>query len=389
MKVLSISMDAQIARPPENVRGDVLNRQRDYARHLDEYHIVVKTPALGLPERRDENIFVYPTNSSSGPGFVLDCLGLLNRVLKNSRPDLIVVQDPFVPGLLGRAARKRARVPLELQAFFNFLDDPWWLREKLVHRVYNRLGRINLAQADSIRVDTQRARERLIAAGLAPEKIYVAPLTTNAARFFDARPDDRIVDEFRALGFEKTIVSIGRITYQKDFPGLVRAFSRVCAKHQNVGLAILGTGPEEELTRRTVEKLGLAKKVLLKGNVDFAKIPAYLASSDIAAIFSRYEGLCLVNLEAALAGLPVVTTDIAGAPEVVSNGVNGFITPVGDERAFADALNALLSDPDMLRAFGGRGRDELAERFDREKNIAVIVERWQRAARNGIRTFGR
>lgn len=100
-------------------------------------------------------------------------------------------------------------------------------------------------------------------------------------------------------------------------------------------------------------------------------VPALLAASHVVCLPSRGEGLPKSLTEAAAAGRPIVTTDVAGCRDVVQPGVNGLLVPPGDPRALADALETLVRDPGLRARFGRAGRRIALERFDQR----VIIPR--------------
>jgi glycosyltransferase involved in cell wall biosynthesis len=101
-------------------------------------------------------------------------------------------------------------------------------------------------------------------------------------------------------------------------------------------------------------------------------VPALLAAADVMAFPSGYgEGIPRVLLEAASMALPIVTTDAPGCREVVVEGENGLLVPIGDAAALTAALERLADEPALRRRFGEKGRERALRRFD----LAVVAER--------------
>jgi L-malate glycosyltransferase len=129
----------------------------------------------------------------------------------------------------------------------------------------------------------------------------------------------------------------------------------------------VGDGPERDLLVRRIQELGLRDAVHLLGTR--YDVPALLARATAFCLPSRAEGLSNAIMEAMAARLPVVATRAGGNPELVEDGVTGFVVPVGDAAQMADRLIDLLSDPERAREMGRRGRT-FAERelsLDRKK----------------------
>jgi glycosyltransferase involved in cell wall biosynthesis len=141
------------------------------------------------------------------------------------------------------------------------------------------------------------------------------------------------------------ILGAGRLTRQKDFATLIRAFALARAR-RDCRLMILGSGPERDDLERLAAELGLAQDVAFTGHVDNPF--AYMAKAALFVLSSRWEGSGNVLTEAMALGIPVVSTDCPSGPaEMLAGGRFGPLVPVGDAEALADAmLHALDHHPD-------------------------------------------
>ena len=161
------------------------------------------------------------------------------------------------------------------------------------------------------------------------------------------------------------VLAIGRLTAQKDHPTLLRAFARARERHPEAVLAILGIGPLEPETRALVRSLGLDGAVFLPGRVE---IRDWLDRAQVFAHSARWEGFGMVLLEAMLAGLPLVATRVSAVPEVVADGVQGFLVPARDPATLADRLTRLLGDQELRAAMGAAAADRALD-FDIRKAV--------------------
>ena len=153
-----------------------------------------------------------------------------------------------------------------------------------------------------------------------------------------------------APGSPPVVLSVGRLARQKDFATLIRAFARVRARRP-ARLMILGEGGKRRSLERLARRLGVADHVALPG---FVMNPfPYMARAGVFVLSSRWEGLPGGLVEAMSCGCPVVSTDCpAGPAEVLADGACGPLTPVGNDEALAQAIDAVLShppDPAVLR----------------------------------------
>ncbi|MFG3499400.1 glycosyltransferase family 4 protein [Streptomyces sp. NPDC047928] len=178
----------------------------------------------------------------------------------------------------------------------------------------------------------------------------------------------------------KWVVAAGRLTRVKRYDLLVEAFAKVVAARPDWRLRIYGsgdaTGNEKHALRALIERHGLHNHVFLMGTANPLE-PEWVKGS-IAAVTSRLESFGMTIVEAMRCGLPVVSTDCPHGPgEIIEDGVDGRLVPVGDVDAVADALLALIED-DELRRRTGRAARAASERFDpvriAERHEALFTE---------------
>jgi glycosyltransferase involved in cell wall biosynthesis len=158
---------------------------------------------------------------------------------------------------------------------------------------------------------------------------------------------------------------LARLEPQKDPLTLVEAAASLRSDAQVV---IAGDGALEEDVRAAIARLGLAERV---HHIPFeGPVERYLTGFDLYVLPSRWESLPIAVLEAMAAGLPVLATDVGGTSEAVDDGVTGRLVPSGDPAALARAIDALLAEPDTLRALGDAGRARWSERFSLARLVA-------------------
>lgn len=143
-------------------------------------------------------------------------------------------------------------------------------------------------------------------------------------------------------GAPPVILGVGRLTEQKDFPNLIRAFALVRAQRP-ARLMILGEGELRPQLEALVHELGLQDDVALPG---FVENPyAYMARAAVFVLSSRWEGLGVALIEAMASGTPVVSTDCPSGPrEILEDGRWGRLVPVGDVDALAEAIVTTLDE---------------------------------------------
>ena len=178
------------------------------------------------------------------------------------------------------------------------------------------------------------------------------------------------------------IVSVGRLIEFKGFHHLIAAVAELRKREIEVSLSIIGEGPQREELAAQIAELGLGASVTLRGVLGQEEIKRELAAADVfalACIVDRKGAsdiLPTVILEAMATGLPVVSTFLAGVPELVGP-ENGILTLPGDIPAMADALARLAEDPELRSRMGQAGLDRVQRLFSLEKTAGEVASRFQ------------
>ena len=160
---------------------------------------------------------------------------------------------------------------------------------------------------------------------------------------------------------------VARLTDQKAHEVLLRAVARLVPNHPDLRLVVIGDGPRAGELRAEVDRLGIRQQVHFMGvRPDVAHL---LPGLDLACLSSVNEGAPMSVLEAMAAGLPVVTTDTGALRDMVTDGEDGFVVPIGDVRRLADRIEQLVADPTMRARFGAAAR----ARADRDFRIEGTV----------------
>ncbi|MEU1313203.1 glycosyltransferase family 4 protein [Streptomyces cinnamoneus] len=168
-----------------------------------------------------------------------------------------------------------------------------------------------------------------------------------------------------ADGTGKWVIAAGRLAPVKRYDVLIRAFATVVAQRPDWRLRIYGAGAERAKLRALIDKLGLYNHVYLMGPAH--PLEPEWAKGSIGAVTSSLESFGMTIVEAMRCGLPVVSTDCPHGPsEIIDDGVDGLLVPVGKPEAVAAGLLRLIND-DELRARMGRQALESSVRFDPDR----------------------
>jgi colanic acid/amylovoran biosynthesis glycosyltransferase len=176
------------------------------------------------------------------------------------------------------------------------------------------------------------------------------------------------------------IISIGRLIEKKGFADLINACALLTSRRRGFTCEIIGEGPLEETLRAQIAAAGLEDRVRLAGAQSQAQVALRLAHATIFVLpctrdaDGGMDNLPTVIMEAMAAGLPVISTPLAGVPEMVEPEVNGELVPERDPKAICAAMERLISDPARARGLGDRGRQIAREKFSIETSARQLRE---------------
>jgi glycosyltransferase involved in cell wall biosynthesis len=179
-------------------------------------------------------------------------------------------------------------------------------------------------------------------------------------------------------GAVPSIVSVGRYVEKKGFGDLIEACRLLHERGVEFVCSIAGGGPLEPELRAQVEHARLSERVQLLGPRPQAEVRRLLAQASIFALACApdseggSDNLPTVIMEAMATGVPVVSTRIAGVPEMVSDGQEGLLTAPREPRSFSEALERLLRDPAFAASCGERGRTTAVAKFSIEETTRVL-----------------
>jgi N-acetyl-alpha-D-glucosaminyl L-malate synthase BshA len=219
------------------------------------------------------------------------------------------------------------------------------------------------AVSESLARDTARH----FCPGPSPCPIEVIPNFVDTERFAPpARP--------RKTQFPSA-VHVSNFRPVKRVPWLIEAFARATADTA-AELMLVGDGPTRAESEQAARRLGLGARVRFLGERD--ALPELLGPADVFLLSSSEESFGLSALEAMSCGIPVVATAVGGVPEVIRDGVTGFLSPAEDLPRYAERIRALLLDRERARAMGAAAREDVLARFARDPIVGQYESLYRR-----------
>ena len=293
-------------------------------------------------------------------------LARLVRIVRAWKPD--VVHSHMVhANLMARALRLLVPVPVLVSTIHNVYEGGPLLMAG--YRLTNGL-------VDHMTIISQAAADRFVG-----ERIVPGRLLTVIANGVDTDRMRNLPPEGRAalrggmsVGDQQFVwLAVGRFEVAKDYPNMLRAFADVRAREPRAVLVIVGQGSLQAEAEALTAELGLREAVRFLGARD--DVPAVMSAADGYVMSSAWEGMPMVLLEAAAAGLPIVATAVGGNGEVVRDGESGFLVPARDSEVLRAGMLRLMALPEeQRRAMGERGREHVRANYGLQR----VAERWER-----------
>jgi glycosyltransferase involved in cell wall biosynthesis len=176
------------------------------------------------------------------------------------------------------------------------------------------------------------------------------------------------------------ILSIGRLSPEKGFLGLVDAFAMVVARGTDCELRILGEGDERQRIEARIAEHGLQDRCWLPGAASEQQVQAELQDADVFAMSSFMEGLPVALMEAMAIGVPVVAPRVAGIPELIEHGSTGLLFTPAVWTDLATCLHRMLTDTSAAQQMAGAGRRVVESEFDVRVAVVPLIEALARVA---------
>jgi glycosyltransferase involved in cell wall biosynthesis len=280
-------------------------------------------------------------------------------MIKEWGPDVIQTYG-FYSNLPGLLAGWLARVPIRVagrRELAQYLSPAQRAADRWVRRLAHRVV-----------VNSEVVREQLIRGeGVKPDKVVVIRNGLDLAVW---HPTDHLRDS----AGDPVVGMVGHFREQKDHPTFLRAAREILRDVPSVRFHLVGSGVREGVARESAQRLGIAAQVDFLGSLEGEALRAAVSRFRISVLSSKdNEGLPNAVLEAMGAGLPVVATAVGGTPELIDDGLTGFLVPPGDAAALAERVVRLLKEPDVARAMGARARQKVEGGFSVERMVVHFL----------------
>lgn len=303
------------------------------------------------------------------------------------RIDLLIAHDPVIGAAaalaksVARLAGRPVALVVETRGDFvkGFVGQRRMPMPGLWHGLIRRLARYSLNRADALRAVSASSAGQL--REFAPGKPLRQFMSWTDASLFHAPQAQQAVSQRQELLYAGVLIP------RKGIRELIKAFARIADDVPQVQLRIVGEAANRDYAtglHRQVRELGMESRVTISGPLPQAELAVAMARARLLVLPSYSEGLPKVLVEAMLCGTPVLATAVNGIPEIVEDGVSGWLVPPGDVYALADKMVHALQQADLDR-MGERAREFASGYFSAETYVKhygdLFVLAWNEARR--------
>jgi glycosyltransferase involved in cell wall biosynthesis len=294
----------------------------------------------------------------------------LARLIRRERPTILHTHTAKA-GAVGRIAALLAgdaRPPIVVHTFHGHVLRGYF--SPLTTLGFRTLERWLAKITTSLVAVSPEVRDDLVRLGVAPaSKFSVVRLGIELAERTGGDDASRR-ETRRLLGLDPdafVVGWVGRMTAVKRTDDVVRALRGLIDLDVPTQLLLVGDGPDREHLERYARELGLVKRCLFLGYQD--DVARFYNAIDALVLPSVNEGTPVSVIEALAAGRPAVATRVGGVPDVIREGIDGFLVEVGDADGLAARLAELAADPERRAQMGSAGRERVLERYAVERLV--------------------
>ena len=374
MKILMLTWEY-----PPRIVGGIARVVHDLSKRLikDGHEVTVITYKDGdVPEFEDdkgvkvyriENYMIHPNN-------FIDWIMQMNfnmiakaneLIAKGEKFDVIHAHDwlvaysaktlkqsyniPLVSTIHATEAGRNSGIHDEVQRYIN--DTEWLLTYESSEVIVN---------SNYMKCELQRLF------GLPFEKINVIPNGININNFSGIEKDYEFRRQY-AMDNEKIILYVGRLVYEKGVQNLISAMPKILNGYNDSKLVIVGRGGMYDELKNQAKAMGIENKVYFTGYLNSKQVQKMYKCADVAVFPSTYEPFGIVALEAMLAGVPAVVSDIGGLDEIINHKIDGMKSYAGNPNSIADSVLTLLYDHKLCANISKNAKAKIKEQFNWNK----------------------
>lgn len=357
MKVLMLSTDKNAL----NADSEVRLRFIEYGKHFEELHILILNTGEGLPhEEIAKGVHLYATGSLMKALIPFTALKMGKAIAKKAGVQVVTAQDPFEVGEIGLRIAENVGAKLHVQVHTD-PTSPWFIKNNPKNVARLALMSRVLKRADAIRVVSERVKRGIKAKVPGIKEPSVLPLVQGLSA---------VQVEKGKAPFPFTILCMGRLEKEKHWSVAIDILVEAQKSFPGAGIVFVGDGSERERLKGYVRSKGLEDSVRFVGWS--TKPYEWFGNVHCLLHTGAYEGYGRVLVEAALAHVPIVSTDVGVVGEVLRLGQDIFACPVDDVACLSAGVKELMNNTYLRETIPRQAYDQAIAHIAKYKNATAL-----------------
>ncbi len=343
---------------------------------------------------RKNCLYIYPVISSNHFLLIIKAILKTIKICSKIDFDIIYSQDPFGTALIGNIVRRIFKIPLLIGNHSSFAENKIWTNEKPIYfRFLKLIMRFNLPLADAWRVNNNKEKEYYIKYyGIKSNRIIVNHTLVDYEKFARSH-DKKVLENFKLKitknASTKLLLWAGRPVKFKRINLLIETFEKVIKKKPNTKLVLVGDFESSDLFKNLMNKIDQNiknKMYIFSRGADHSTLSKFYQVADLYLHTSSYEGFGVVLSEAALSGLPIVSTLSDGSRENVEDGKSGYIINSSYSGDIAKPIIKLLSNDELRKEMSVYTKKRALIKYDKDLNLKIRDKMWKDVANGGLKS---
>ncbi|GMU73920.1 MAG: hypothetical protein AMXMBFR44_1190 [Candidatus Campbellbacteria bacterium] len=371
-KALILSTDVSVLNPS----SDTARRMEEYAQLYESVEILVVGRSIPVDAREVRpSVVVHPVPYRSKPLGLFSLWRKASRVAMHGNFTVIYAQDPFWLGVVAWLLSRRCKIPFSVGVYGTDIRNRAFTKESVARRISAVIAPFVFRRADAIQTDGPETVDHLrITYG---NKVFFKPMfPANADALVNLSRSTPDIPPLKVL-------FIGRFEKQKNLNLLEKVIARAHGEFGGaVRFTLVGDGTRKKDFVAGLTRSGAASVVGDRGVLNRDEILSVYGTHHVLILTSFYEGFPRVFMEAALAGMPVITSDVGGIKDLIIDGVTGRVLPQGaDVAVWLSALHGLYNPPDTIASMSQAIREQFKKMYggktvlDYQRPLAEFLER--------------
>lgn len=354
----------------------ILNERRDMVIEGMYIHNFSRKIDASIISVSAKNLAILPPKVLFYPRAIFATLPyswFITKLMRTYEVDFVHAHIAYPNGFVALIAKHKARKPLIVTLHgSDILTDPSVSYGMRLDQTIDMIIRKVLKEADVVIAASTATYREALRAGCQSEKIMLIPNGVDLDRF-NSKINGRRIRNVLSVVDKPMVFALGAHVPEHGFEYLIEAAYSVLKERPDVFFVIGGDGPLRPWYEEKAKSLGIDKNVIFVGKIPPEDLPCYYAASDLFVIPSLVEAFGLVIVEAMGCEKPVVGTKVGGIPDIIKDGLNGYLARPRDSKSLAEKILFLLENPNIAKRMGKEGRRLAQENFDIEKRINKIL----------------